>query len=80
LKLATSNLSLAKKSVIFLNDVKSYEQISPVIMDISNQLKLDINVFDYDPMGGGNTNVSNRSELLKHFENLSKIFSKQKVE
>ncbi|MCK9336372.1 MAG: potassium transporter TrkA [Arcobacteraceae bacterium] len=77
LKLATSNLSLAKKSVIFLNDVKSYEQISPVIMDISNQLKLDINVFDYDPMGGGHSSVSNRSELLKHFENLSKIFSKE---
>jgi hypothetical protein len=72
LKLATSNLSTAKKSVVFLNDTKSYEQISPVIMDVSAQLKLDINVFDYDPVGN-----SGRGELLKHFENLSKIFSKE---
>ncbi|QOG12517.1 COG3400 family protein [Arcobacter sp. FWKO B] len=68
----SSSLSLTKSSVVFLNDTKSYEQISPVIMDISSQLKLDIRVFDYDPVGHGG-----RGELLKHFENLSKIFSKE---
>lgn len=71
LKLSKSSLSLVKSSVVFLNDTKSYEQISPVIMDISTQLKIDIQIFDYDPIGG-----NNRGELLKHFENLAKIFSK----
>lgn len=72
LKLANDKLGLTKQSVIFLNDTKSYEQISPVIMDISTQLKLDINIFDYDP-----TAQNSREDLLKHFENLSKIFSKE---
>ncbi len=58
-----------------LNDVTSYEQISPVIFDISHQLKTKTRIFDMDPIG----EQEDKTNLLDHFENLAKIFN-QKIE
>ena len=74
LKVGLGDITTIKNSVILLNDTKSYEQISPIVFDISGQLKLRAKIFDIDPLG-----QENRSYILDHFENLAKIFE-QKVE
>lgn len=74
LKLGLDSLNLTKDTFILLNDTRSYEQISPIIFDVSSQLKTKTKIFDMDPIGG-----EEKSELLEHFENLAKIFS-QKIE
>jgi hypothetical protein len=70
LKIGLEQLSSVKSTVIILNDFSSYEQISPLVFDISEQLKLKIKIFDMDPVGD-----VNRSEILGYFKNLSKIFN-----
>jgi hypothetical protein len=62
-----------KKTVVLLNDVTSYEQISPVVFDIASQLKTKTRVFDMDPMGHN----EDKRTLLDHFENLAKIFNER---
>ncbi len=66
-----------KKTVVLVNDVNSYEQISPVVFDISSQLKTKTRIFDLDPIGEGED--EEKTNLLDHFENLAKIFN-QKIE
>jgi hypothetical protein len=74
LKLGTESLKGAKETFVLLNDTKSYEQISPIIFDVSSQMKTKTKILDLDPTG-----EYEKDDLLDHFENLSKIFS-QKVE
>jgi hypothetical protein len=50
-KVGREKLNTIKNSVILLNDKNSYEQLSPVVFDISGQLKLKIKVFNIDPLG-----------------------------
>ncbi|PLY06506.1 MAG: potassium transporter TrkA [Arcobacter sp.] len=64
-----------KKTVVLINDVNSYEQISPVVFDVSSQLKTKTRIFDMDPLGEN----EDKTNLLDHFENLAKIFN-QKIE
>lgn len=64
-----------KRTVILLNDINSYEQISPVIFDVASQFKTKTKIFDMDPVG----EHKDKTNLLDHFENLSKIFN-QKIE
>jgi len=64
-----------KKTVVLINDVNSYEQISPVVFDVSSQLRTKSRIFDMDPIG----EHEDKTRLLDHFENLAKIFN-QKVE
>jgi len=73
-KIGYGDVSTIKDSIILLNDTKSYEQISPIVFDVSSQLKLRTKILDMDPLG-----EVDKSYLLDHFENLAKIFS-QKVE
>jgi hypothetical protein len=63
-----------KNSLILLNENKIYEQISPILFDISNQLKIKPKVFDIDPIGDSNT-----ADLVAHLNNLSKIFNQNIV-
>ncbi len=74
LKLGKKLIDSTKNTLIILNDTKSYEQISPIVFDVSSQLKTKTKIFDMDPVG-----VEDKSKILDHFENLSKIFS-QKIE
>jgi hypothetical protein len=72
--LKTGNRSLADLSgaVILTSRAEKIEKSSSVIFDLSQQLFLDIELFDFDPQGSG----KNRN-LIEHFENLSKIFGKK---
>ncbi|MEA3353732.1 MAG: potassium transporter TrkA [Campylobacterota bacterium] len=69
-KVGTENISSLKNAMVLLNDDKIYEQISPVLFDVSTQLKINIKIFDVDPIGD-----TNREELIAHLNNLSKIFN-----
>ena len=69
-KVGSENISSLKSTLILLNEKKVYEQISPILFDISSQLKIKPKVFDIDPIGDKNTN-----ELISHLNNLSKIFN-----
>ena len=73
-KIGNENISSLKSSLILVNDNKLYEQISPILFDISNQLKITPKVFDIDPIGD-----AKRENLLSHLNNLSKIFNQNIV-
>ena len=70
-KLGRESLAKISKTIVLLNDTHSYEQISPVIFDVSGQLKTKIKLFSLNPLDD-----SDKDEILEHFENLSKIFSR----
>ncbi|NVJ52465.1 MAG: potassium transporter TrkA [Campylobacteraceae bacterium] len=74
-KLGTELTGSIKKTTVLVNDINSYEQISPVIFDVASQLKTKTKIFDMDPIG----EEIDKTTLLNHFENLAKIFN-QKVE
>lgn len=74
-KFGKENLKAVKRTVIILNDTNSYEQISPIVFDISSQLKIKTKIFDLDPTG----EKEGKTNLLDHFENLAKIFN-EKIE
>ncbi len=69
-KVGSEQISSLKNALVLLNDKKLYEQISPILFDISSQLKIKPKVFDIDPIGDKNTD-----ELISHLNNLSKIFN-----
>ena len=72
-KFGKEKLKSIKRNVIVLNDTNSYEQISPIVFDISSQLKVKTKIFDLDPIG----EKDGKSTLLDHFENLAKIFNEK---
>jgi len=74
-KLGDEKLKSVKQTVVILNDTHSYEQISPIVFDVASQIKTKTKIFDLDPIG----EEENKSNLLDHFENLSKIFN-EKIE
>ncbi|HIP12184.1 MAG TPA: potassium transporter TrkA [Arcobacter sp.] len=69
-KVGTENINKINTAVVVLNNITHYEQLSPIIFDITSQLKYKINVIDSDPIGD-----QDRSNLIEHFDNLSKIFN-----
>lgn len=69
-KVGEEHISSLKHSLILLNDNKLYEQISPILFDISSQLKITPKVLDIDPIGD-----KDRDGLISHLNNLSKIFN-----
>jgi len=69
-KVGIEDINKIKSSVVVLNSVEHYEQISPILFDITSQLKLKIKVIDSDPIGD-----QDRMNLIEHLENLSKIFN-----
>jgi len=73
-KIGNEHISSLKSSLVLLNDNKLYEQISPILFDISSQLKITPKVFDIDPIGD-----AKRENLLSHLNNLSKIFNQNIV-
>ncbi len=74
-KLGDELIGSIKRTVVVINDINSYEQISPVIFDVAGQLKTKTKIFNLEPMGEDD----NKTSLLDHFENLAKIFN-EKVE
>lgn len=74
-KLGNEKLKSIKRTVVLLNDTHSYEQISPIVFDVASQIKTKTKIFDLDPIG----EEEDKTNLLDHFENLSKIFN-EKIE
>lgn len=72
LKLGLKKVEKIQETVVVLDDKKSYEQISPIVFDISSQLKTKTKIYNLDPLG-----VEDRTDLLDHFDNLAKIFSQK---
>ncbi len=70
LKIGKSSLNEIKDTIVLISNKKEIEKISPVVFDISSQLNLHINLYDFNP------DEDNRSQTIEHFENLSKIFTK----
>jgi hypothetical protein len=73
-KLGNETISSLKNSLILLNESNLYEQIAPMLFDISNQLKVTPKILNIDPIGDKNT-----KDLVSHLNNLSKIFSQNIV-
>lgn len=69
-KVGTNSISNSKESQVILNNEYEYEQIAPIIFDITSQFNHKISIVDADPLG----NV-NREKLNDSFKNLSDIFS-----
>jgi len=69
-KVGKEKISSLKSSLVLLNDNKLYEQISPILFDISGQLKITPKIFDMDPLGD-----AKREKLISHLNNLAKIFN-----
>ena len=74
-KFGKESLKAVKRAGIILNDTNSYEQISPMVFDVSTQLKIKTKIFDLDPIG----EKEGKSPLIDHFESLAKIFN-EKIE
>ena len=72
LKVGTICFNEVKDITMVLNDVKDYEQISPVVFDIASQLLYNLSVINADPIGD-----SDRTNLIEHLENLTKIFNQK---
>jgi len=69
-KVGTENMSNIKTIIMVLNSLKAYEQLSPILFDISSQLKYKVNVVNSDPTGD-----SDRTKLIHHLDSLAKIFN-----
>ncbi len=61
-----------KDTLIILNEAKSYEQISPIIFDISTQLKTKIKIYDMNPLGDDHD-----EDLIEYFESLGDVFNQE---
>ncbi|WP_297485995.1 TrkA C-terminal domain-containing protein [Sulfurimonas sp.] len=71
LKLSKKSLSGVKDVSLILSDNRDLEKISATIFDISEQLNLNIELYNYM-----NEHQENREQVIEHFNNLSTIFSK----
>jgi hypothetical protein len=69
LKTGKESIKQIRNTAILLNEKVDYEQISPVVFDISAQLETKIKLLNMSP------NDENRDNLIDHYQNLSKIFS-----
>ena len=71
LKLSQKPLSTVKDVSLILSDNRDLEKISATIFDISEQLNLNIELYNYM-----NEHQENREQVIEHFNNLATIFSK----
>ena len=68
LKIGTNSIKKCTSSTVLLQKNKNFENISPVIFDLSSQLQITINFADIDPEENDN------KETIDYFKNLSKIY------
>jgi uncharacterized protein len=69
-KVGVENINHLKTITMVLNNAKNYEQLSPILFDISSQLKYKVNIINSDPIGD-----SDRGKLVQHLDSLAKIFN-----
>ncbi len=71
LKLSDGKLSSVKDASIILSDNRDLEKISSTIFDISEQMSLNIELYNYL-----NEHQEAKEQVIEHYNNLSTIFSK----
>lgn len=71
-KTGTYDFSKIKQSVIIPEDSTKIEKLTAPIFDISAQLDLDIELYDYDP-----EEMGINDELIDHFKNLGSMFKRK---
>jgi len=71
-KVGVENINHIKTITMVLNSSQNYEQLSPILFDISSQLKYKVNVINSDPIGD-----SDRTKLITHLDSLAKIFNQE---
>ncbi|MBL3520374.1 MULTISPECIES: COG3400 family protein [Arcobacteraceae] len=72
-KFGKESLKAVKSVSVLLNESGSYEQISPIVFDVSTQLKIKTKILDFDPIG----EKEGQTNLINHFESLAKIFNEK---
>ncbi len=70
-KIGNYDLSKIKSSVILPQNSEDIEKLTASIFDISSQLELDIELYDYDP-----EKTEKNEELIQHFKNLAAMFNR----
>jgi hypothetical protein len=71
-KIGNGGFSNLKTGAILASDSKEIEKGSSVILDCCTQLDLEVSLYHYSP----NT-IDQKSSLVEHFENLSRLFGKE---
>jgi hypothetical protein len=71
LKLAEKSLSKIKEAAVILADNKDLEKISSTIFDISEQMHLKLELYNYMK-----EHQKQKMQVIEHYNNLSTIFSK----
>lgn len=71
LKIADKKLSSVKDAAVILGENRDLEKISSTIFDISEQMGLNIELFNYI-----NEHQDAKEQVIEHYYNLSTIFSK----
>ncbi len=70
-KVGKYDFSIVKNSVVLCEEGVDIEKLSATIFDISSQLELDIELYDYNP-----EKPDSNKELIEHFKNLSTMFNR----
>ena len=71
LKLANKDLDTLKDASLILGDNRDLEKISATIYDISEQMNLNIDLYNYM-----SEHQKEKEQVIEHYSNLSTIFSK----
>ncbi len=70
-KIGNYDFSKIKNSIVLSEENADLEKLSAAIFDISAQLKLNIELYDYDP-----EKADKNRELIQHFMNLATMFNR----
>jgi len=71
LKISNKDFSTLKDTSLILSDNRDLEKISATIFDISEQMSLNIQIYNYM-----NEHQSEKEPVIEHYNNLASIFSK----
>lgn len=71
LKISNKSFPTLKDVSLILNDNKDLEKVSTNIFDISSQMGLNMELYNYE-----NEHQENIEDVIEHYSNLSNIFSK----
>jgi len=70
-KIGSYDFTQIKSSVVLPQNSFEIEKLTATIFDISSQLELDIELYDYDP-----EKSNQNEELIQHFKNLAAMFNR----
>ncbi len=71
LKFGKKSIEELKESIVIMSDYMELQEISPVVFDFSSQIGADISMYEYQ------IDDEHREEIIEHYGNLAKLFSKK---